>query len=74
MQSGFTIGFIFRDLNEFKDLYQYFLGNNENENSFFFLRNHSNYNLDSSDEENINNIENDNDKNEKYIDNDNDDF
>ena len=73
LQPAFTIAFLFRDLNEFKDLYQYFTQNTSNDNSCFFFSNHNFFNHDSSDD-NDNYKESENEKNDIYIDNENDDF
>ena len=71
LQPAMTIGFLFRDLNEFKDLYQFIMENSNKEGCCFFVQEHfSSANKDSSEESNnANDNEDENDKNNLYVDN-----
>ena len=69
LQPAMTIGFLFRDLNEFKDLYQFFMDNSNKEGCCFFVQQHYSVNNKDSSDESGNDNEKENEKDYLYVDN-----
>ena len=69
LQPALTIGFLFRDLNEFKDLYQFLVENSNKEGCCFFIQENYSMNHKDSSEESDNDNEEENEQNNLYVDN-----